>query len=97
MRAVIDGTLDRMAGGSECVRCGRLVFNSVRNRRVLIPPHFRSIVQLSDRCYNGDIRFRKEVSEGLAHDVRQGAHARKVMESYQIWFGEGPSCHFCVC
>jgi hypothetical protein len=22
--------------------------------------------------------------------VRQGAHARKVMESYQTWFGEGP-------
>ena len=41
-------------------------------------------------AYNGDIRFRKEVSERLAHDVRQGAHARKVMESYQIWFGEGP-------
>jgi hypothetical protein len=41
-------------------------------------------------AYNGDIRFRKEVSERLAHDVRQGAHARKAMESYQIWFGEGP-------
>jgi predicted ATPase len=44
---------------------------------------------LSD-AYNGDIRWRKEVSERLAHDVRQGAHARKVMESYQTWFGEGP-------
>jgi predicted ATPase len=44
---------------------------------------------LSD-AYNGDIRCRKEVSERLAHDVRQGVHARKVMESYQIWFGEGP-------
>jgi len=41
-------------------------------------------------AYNGDIRYGKEVSEHLAHDVRQGAHARKVMESYQIWFGEGP-------
>ena len=41
-------------------------------------------------AYNGDIRYRKEVSERLAHDVRQGAHARKVMESYQAWFGEGP-------
>jgi len=41
-------------------------------------------------AYNGDIRCRKEVSGRLAHDVRQGAHARKVMESYQIWFGEGP-------
>ena len=41
-------------------------------------------------AYNGDIRFRKEVSERLAHDVRQGTHARKVMESYQTWFGEGP-------
>ena len=41
-------------------------------------------------AFNGDIRFRKEVSKHLAHDVRQGAHARKVMESYQTWFGEGP-------
>ena len=41
-------------------------------------------------AYGGDIRRRKEVSERLANDVRQGAHARKVMESYQSWFGEGP-------
>jgi serine/threonine protein kinase len=41
-------------------------------------------------AYNGDIRCRKEVSVRLAHDVRQGVHARKVMESYQTWFGEGP-------
>ena len=41
-------------------------------------------------AYNGDIRRRKELSEGLSHDVRQGVHARKVMESYQTWFGEGP-------
>jgi serine/threonine protein kinase len=41
-------------------------------------------------AYNGDIRRRQEVSARLAHDVRQGAHARKVMESYQTWFGEGP-------
>jgi hypothetical protein len=41
-------------------------------------------------AYNGDIRCRREVSGHLAHDVRQGIHARKVMESYQTWFGEGP-------
>src|SRR5262249_31954222 len=41
-------------------------------------------------AYNGDIRRRSEVSGHLAHDVRQGAHARKVMESYQTWFDEGP-------
>jgi hypothetical protein len=41
-------------------------------------------------AFGGDIRCRKEVSNRLAHDVRQGAHARKVMESYQSWFGEGP-------
>ena len=41
-------------------------------------------------AYNGDIRCRKEVSERLSHDVRQGVHARKVMESYQTWFGAGP-------
>jgi predicted ATPase len=40
-------------------------------------------------AYNGDIRYRKEVSERLAHDVRQGVHARKVMESYQTWFAHG--------
>src|SRR5580692_6981354 len=38
----------------------------------------------------GDIRCRSEVSGHLAHDVRQGVHARKVMESYQTWLGEGP-------
>jgi serine/threonine protein kinase/tetratricopeptide (TPR) repeat protein len=41
-------------------------------------------------AYNGDIRCREEVSNRLARDVRQGVHARKVMESYQSWFGEGP-------
>jgi serine/threonine protein kinase/predicted ATPase len=41
-------------------------------------------------AYDGDIRCRKEVSVRLAHDVRHGVHARKVMESYQTWFGEGP-------
>ena len=41
-------------------------------------------------AYNGDIRSRNEVSSHLARDVRQGVHARKVMKSYQTWFGEGP-------
>src|SRR5215468_9856710 len=41
-------------------------------------------------AYNGDIRWRSEVSGHLADDVRQGVHARKVMESYQTWLGEGP-------
>jgi hypothetical protein len=41
-------------------------------------------------AYNGDILCRQEVSERLAHDLRQTVHARKVMESYQTWFGEGP-------
>src|SRR5262249_3449392 len=41
-------------------------------------------------AFNGDICFREEVSARLAHEVRKGVHARKVMESYQTWFGEGP-------
>ena len=41
-------------------------------------------------AYDGDIGRRKDVSERLAEDVRQGVHARKVMESYQTWLGEGP-------
>jgi serine/threonine protein kinase len=45
-------------------------------------------------AYHGDIRFLQEVSARLGHDVRQGAHARKVMESYQSWFGESPEVSF---
>jgi Protein kinase domain/NACHT domain len=41
-------------------------------------------------AHNGDIRCRKEVSDHLGHDDRQGFHARKVMESYKVWLGEGP-------
>jgi hypothetical protein len=41
-------------------------------------------------AYGGDVRRRTELSEHLTHDVRQGAQARKVMESSQIWFDEGP-------
>jgi serine/threonine protein kinase len=41
-------------------------------------------------AYDGDVRCRGEVSGHLVHDVRQGVHARKVMQSYQSWFGEGP-------
>jgi len=41
-------------------------------------------------AFNGDIRCRSEVSGRLAHDLRQGVHARKVMDSYQTWLGEGP-------
>jgi serine/threonine protein kinase len=41
-------------------------------------------------AYNGDIGCHAEVSKRLAQDVRQGVHARKVLESYQTWFGEGP-------
>jgi serine/threonine protein kinase len=41
-------------------------------------------------AHSGDINSRREVSGRLSHDVRQGVHARKVMESYQTWFGEGP-------
>jgi hypothetical protein len=41
-------------------------------------------------AFNRDIRCRGGVSGQLAHDVRQGVHARKVMESYQKWLGEGP-------
>ena len=40
-------------------------------------------------AYKGDIRRREEVSARLAQDVRQGAHVRTVMESYQTWLG-GP-------
>jgi serine/threonine protein kinase len=41
-------------------------------------------------AFAGDIRCRAEVSCGLAHDVRQGAHARRVLKSYQAWFDQGP-------
>jgi hypothetical protein len=39
-------------------------------------------------AHSGDIRCRREIC--LGHNVRQGVHARRVMESYQNWLGEGP-------
>jgi len=41
-------------------------------------------------AYDGDVRCRRELSRHLAHDSRQGVHAREIMESYQTWLGEGP-------
>src|ERR1700739_1519883 len=41
-------------------------------------------------AYNGDIRRRKEVSERLTSDRRQGFPARKAVASSQNCFGEGP-------
>jgi serine/threonine protein kinase len=41
-------------------------------------------------AYQGDIRCRNEVLGHLGDDIRQGVHARKVMGSYQNWFGKGP-------
>ncbi len=43
---------------------------------------------LSDVC-SGDVRRRNEVGR-LDEDVRHGGHARRVMLSYEKWFGEGP-------
>jgi len=43
---------------------------------------------LHDVC-QGDIRRRDEVGL-LDSDVEQGGHAKRVMESYEIWFGQGP-------
>jgi tetratricopeptide (TPR) repeat protein len=42
------------------------------------------------RAYKGDIRRRKEI-KSLTGDAKQrGAHAKRVMEAYARWFGDGP-------
>jgi hypothetical protein len=41
-------------------------------------------------AFRGDIRCRKQMAGCLALDVREGTHARKVMASYEKWFGESP-------
>ena len=43
---------------------------------------------LRDVC-GGDVRRRSEVRL-LVSDAEQGGHAKRVMESYENWFGEGP-------
>jgi tetratricopeptide (TPR) repeat protein len=43
---------------------------------------------LSD-AYDGDVRCRSEVGP-LEEDMRHGGHARRVMASYEKWFGAGP-------
>lgn len=39
--------------------------------------------------YGGDVTRRREV-RSLEEDVRHGGHAKRVMESYVKWLGEGP-------
>jgi len=39
--------------------------------------------------YRGDIRRRKEIPK-LTDEKKQGAHARRVMESYEIWLKDKP-------
>jgi tetratricopeptide (TPR) repeat protein len=70
-------------GGEENLRSASVEFNGHCLALTLLGSY------LTD-AFNGDIRFRREVSARLGHDVRQGVHARKVMESYRAWFGEGP-------
>ena len=41
-------------------------------------------------AYKGDIRCGGRCQAISVDDVRQGGHARKVMKSYESWFGEGP-------
>ncbi len=43
---------------------------------------------LSD-VFNGDIARRSDIGP-LQTDMRFGGHARRVMESYEAWFGDGP-------
>ena len=40
-------------------------------------------------AYDGDVRCRSEVGP-LTEEMRHGGHARRVMASYEKWFGEGP-------
>ena len=51
---------------------------------------------LSD-AYNGDIRFRGEVSGHLAHDLRQGLHAQKVMGILSNWLVKVLRCRCSAC
>jgi hypothetical protein len=48
-------------------------------------------------AYDGDIRYRTQVSACLAHDVRQGVHAQKVMESYEPGLEKVLSCRCFAC
>ena len=46
---------------------------------------------LRDVC-ECDVRRRSEI-RGLTAHAEQGGHARRVMESYEIWLGDGPELH----
>ncbi len=39
--------------------------------------------------YGGDVRCWREI-DPLEEDIQKGGHARRVMESYERWLGEGP-------
>ncbi|NQU24661.1 MAG: hypothetical protein HQ567_25545, partial [Candidatus Nealsonbacteria bacterium] len=40
-------------------------------------------------AYAGDVRKRGEIGP-LDHEITQGGHARRVMDSYKDWLGDGP-------
>src|SRR3954449_6521540 len=46
------------------------------------------VLYLADAC-SGDVRRRGEVAR-LEQDERFGGQARRVIESYESWFGAGP-------
>ena len=50
-------------------------------------------------AYDGDIRYHTEVSARLAHDLRQGVHARKEGNGILTKPGleRALSCRFCAC
>jgi len=43
---------------------------------------------LRDR-WGGDVRKRREIGP-LEHEITQGGHARRVVDSYEEWLGDGP-------
>ncbi|HUT93563.1 MAG TPA: TIR domain-containing protein [Thermoguttaceae bacterium] len=43
---------------------------------------------LRDAC-GGDVRRRGEIGP-LEHEIQHGGHARRVMDSYETWLGDGP-------
>ena len=48
-------------------------------------------------AYDGDVRHRKEVSGHLGHELPQGVHARKVMESTKPGSVRVQSCQCSAC
>jgi predicted ATPase len=94
-RSVVRWEMDQLSSdaGAQLLRALSVIGDEekLRNASTEFGGHCLALTLLGSYladAHEGDVRCRKEIHVGK--DTRKGAHAQRVMESYQTWLGEGP-------